>query len=224
VQVSMEYLLIWDLTRGIQLDDNIQDALRWKWTSDKTFSTSSAYHAFFISQQAVLGTKLWRKAQAPPKCKFFIWLVLHDWCWTAARRKRHNLQDDDSCVLCEQLPETISHLLVGCPTSRMVWFSVFRRLGWQSATPTDRTICFVDWWSHARKQRARGDRRCFDTLVILVSWLIWKERNRRTFDHHARSHEVLLTFVDDEIVSWLQAGYKQLEGYVVALGHVSIVV
>lgn len=75
VQVIMEYLQVWDLTRGIQLDGNARDVLRWKWTSDKIFSTSSAYQAFFIGQQAILGAKLLHKARAPQKCKFFIWLV-----------------------------------------------------------------------------------------------------------------------------------------------------
>lgn len=151
------------------------------------------------------------------------------WCFTIGAGPWHGVnvtiyRMTTHVFLCEQLPETISHLLVGCPTSRMVWFSVFRHLGWQSATPTDRMLCFVDWWGHARQERARGERRCFDALVILISWLIWNERNRRTFDHHARSHEELLTIVDDEIISWLRAGYKLLEAYAVALGRASIAV
>ena len=63
------------------------------------FATSNILESFFIGQQPVEGATLLRKARAPPKCKFFIWLVLHDRCWTAARRKKHGLQDDDSCSL-----------------------------------------------------------------------------------------------------------------------------
>ena len=48
VQVILEYLRIWDLTRGIQLQDNQNDRICWMWTSDKVFSTSSAYRSFFI--------------------------------------------------------------------------------------------------------------------------------------------------------------------------------
>lgn len=36
----------------------------------------------------------------PPKVRYFYWLVLHDRCWTAARRKRRGLQDSDDCALC----------------------------------------------------------------------------------------------------------------------------
>ena len=123
VQVILDYLLIWDMTRGVQLSDDRANRLCWKWTADKTFSTASAYQAFFIGQHPVEGARLLRKARAPPKCKFFIWLVLHDRCWTAARRRRHGLQDDDSCALCEQSQETIDHLLINCPFSRELWFN-----------------------------------------------------------------------------------------------------
>lgn len=218
VQVIVEFLQVWDLTRNIHLHAAVKDSGKCKWTPDKVFTTSSAYHAFFTGQQAVLGTKVWRKARAPAKCKFFVWLMLHDRCWTAERRKCHNLQDDDSCALCNQEPETISHLLVGCATSRAVWFSIFSRLGWQDATPMPTAPCFVDWWTNGRKGRPREARRCFDTLVILISWLIWKERNRRVFDHQA-SQEELLSLVGDKVTLWLQAGFRQLEVVSVALGR-----
>jgi hypothetical protein len=118
-----------------------------EWTADKSFSASSAYQAFFVERHAVPGAKLLRKTRAPPKCKFFIWLVLHDRCWTAQRRKRRNLQDDDSCALCNQLPESIAHLLLACPTSREVCFLALRRLNWQVVTPTAQTNDFPPWSS-----------------------------------------------------------------------------
>jgi hypothetical protein len=143
VQVIMEYLLVWDLTRNIQLDTNRPDTIRRKWTADKSFSTASAYHAFFfIGQFAIPGAKVLRKARAPAKCKFFVWLVLHDRCWTGDRRKRHNLQDDDLCALCNQLLETITHLLLARPTSGEVWFKTLRRVDWQAAVPTGQSFVF----------------------------------------------------------------------------------
>jgi hypothetical protein len=180
-------------------------------------------HSLWESMQAVLGAKLWHKARAPGKCKFFIWLVLHYRCWTVERRKRHNLQDDDSCALCDQLPETIDHLLIGCPISREVWHKTLRRLGCHQLTPPNNSACFADWWAFARKQVARENRKCFDTLVVLASWLIWKERNR-TFDHVVRSPEELLVCVKDEAVMWLKARHKQLEGVALAFGRTNDVV
>ena len=88
----------------------ITDRLLWKWTSDQTFSTASAYRSFFIGQYSIPGAKILAKTRAPGKCKFFGWLAIHDRCWTAARRKRHGLQNDNNCALCCQNFETVTHL------------------------------------------------------------------------------------------------------------------
>src|SRR6185437_9309527 len=145
------------------------------WTSDRVFTTASAYRSFFIGQHPVEGARLFRKTRAPEKCKFFIWLVIHDRCWTAARRKKHGLQDDDTCVLCAQMSETIDHLLTACPFTREVWFCLLRRLGWETLAPDSQSTSFVRWWFGARKQIPEDNRRCLDTLITLTSWLLWKE-------------------------------------------------
>ena len=125
--------------------------------------------------------------RAPAKCKFFVWLVLHDRCWTADRRKRHGLQDDDTCVLCNQMSETIDHLLLGCPFSREIWFKGLRRLSWEAVTPNFQISNIADWWTAARKSIPKDVRRCFDSFVVLVCWLLWKERNNRTFDRRVQT-------------------------------------
>jgi len=218
VQVLLDYLLIWDLTRNIILHPEIPDRLIWKWTGDHTFSTASAYRAFFIGQYSIPGATILKKTQAPGKCKFFGWLVLHDRCWTAARRKRHNLQDDDSCALCCQASETITHLLVSCPFSKECWYAILQTLHWQPLFPDRDPFSLAEWWSGARKRLPKTDRRCFDSTVILISWILWMERNKRIFDHRSRSVQQLLCSIADEAVLWTLAGYKQVEHLAVALG------
>ena len=90
VQVIIEYLQIWNLVENQAIIDLAEDRFIWKWTADHCFTTASAYRAFFIGQHPIPGAKLLRKTKAPGRCKFFVWLVLHDRCWTNARRKRHN--------------------------------------------------------------------------------------------------------------------------------------
>ena len=120
VQVILNFLLVWDATRAVQLRPDSPDRFLWKWTSDQCFSTASAYRAFFIGQYEVPGAKCLKKTHSPGKCKFFVWLVPHDRCWTAERRKRHNLQDDDLCALCARESESISHLLLNCSFARQI--------------------------------------------------------------------------------------------------------
>ena len=55
--------------------------------------------------------------------------------------------------------------------------------------------------------------------MVVVCWLIWKERKARTFDQHAV--DALLDRIADELVAWCQGGLKHLEPLVLALGRLS---
>ena len=219
VQVILDYLRIWDMVESTQLQSSTPDRFLWKWTADHVFTTASAYRAFFLSQTAVAGAKILWKTKAPGKCRFFGWLALHDRCWTAERRKRHSLQQDDTCVLCFQEPETISHLLIGCSFSRQVWYRLFRHARWQLAAPQLQDDNFADWWLAARKRFGKVDRKCFDSLVLLTFWIIWKERNRRTFDHVAEQIEAVVLRIFEEISDWIQAGFSSLNTFLSLCGH-----
>jgi hypothetical protein len=203
VQVLLEYLQIWDRTREVQLLEN---------QPNKIFSTASAYSAFFIGQHPIEGAKLLRKTRALAKCKFFIWLVLHERCWTAARRKRHGLQDDDSCALCAQSSETIDHLLVACHfRGKSGSRSCARSVGIRRCFMYQLIFSQLGGWTKARKQIPKTYRRGFDSLVVLVCWLIWKERNHKTFDHRTRTIEEVMYLVIEEITAWPRAGYRHLD-------------
>jgi hypothetical protein len=53
-------------------------------------------------------------------------------------------------------------------------------------------------------------RRSFDSLVLLVSWILWKERNHRTFDRKSRSTTELLQAIFEEADAWIVAGFRDL--------------
>ena len=65
VQVLLQYIQLWDRIRNIQLLENQEDRICWRWTPDKTFSTASAYLAFFNGQHPIEGAKVLRKTHAP---------------------------------------------------------------------------------------------------------------------------------------------------------------
>jgi hypothetical protein len=46
--------------------------------------------------------------------------------------------------------------------------------------------------------------------MLLVSWEIWKERNRMTFDGNNRTPTDLLALIHDEGDSWIAAGFRSL--------------
>jgi hypothetical protein len=58
-------------------------------------------------------------------------------------------------------------------------------------------------------------------LVILTSWFIWNERNRRTFDNGVKTVVELISAVQEEALNWVLAGFKQLEVFTAAIGSVT---
>ena len=64
----------------------------------------------------------------------------------------------------------------------------------------------------------KAGRRGFDSLVILVSWIVWKERNDRTFDRCVRTVDEVVRRALDEILAWSLAGFRQLELVLSVLG------
>ena len=65
----------------------------------------------------------------------------------------------------------------------------------------------------------KSDRRNLDSIVILVLWILWLERNRRVFDRKTRLVHQLLPLIADEAVQWVLAGYFLVEPLALALGR-----
>jgi hypothetical protein len=124
------------------------------------------------------------ETKAPPKVKLFFWLALHRRLWTAARRKRHHLQDDDACVLCDQVPETLV---------------------------PEQDDNLGEWWLRQRRRLDRTARSSFDTLILLVAWSLWEERNEHTFQRMSRTHQEIFNSVVAEAEDWVAAGFNTLE-------------
>lgn len=50
------------------------------------------------------------------------------------------------------------------------------------------------------------------TLIILVMWQWWKERNRRVFQNKISTHcEILVVLIEEEAKLWEMAGAKRLK-------------
>lgn len=113
VQVILEYLHIWDLLLPIILDKDLRRHRTGSYGYDNISAILNGLiiSCIFIGQYSTLDAKVMWKAHAPNKCKFFMWLAVYDRCWTADRRKVHNLQATNTCALCSIGDETTTYLL-----------------------------------------------------------------------------------------------------------------
>lgn len=209
VPFMTQFLRIWTILENVQLRPDEEDKMIWRWTPNASYSSASAYRAFFIGRCTVRGAKELWSVSCPPKVKFFFWIALHGRLWTVERRKRHGLQDDDDCSLCKQVPEHADHLLCSCVFTREIWHRILLKVELHLPSPTqDDTL--LDWWLRTRTLLTDPMRRAFDSLTFLVSWMIWKERNRRTFDGVSSTTTMVIGLILGEANEWLAAGFRGL--------------
>ena len=92
-------------------------------------------------------------------------------------------------------------------------------MGWEAVVPAVHEYMLADWWIAARKRIQKEVRGSFDSLVVLTCWILWKERNNRTFDRCVKTLDEVLAWVVEEIMFWFQAGYRRLEWCLSSLGR-----
>jgi hypothetical protein len=135
--------------------------------------------------------------RVPPSCKFFVWLALLSRCWTFDRLQRHGLQNNGHCAICLQAYEAIQHLLLGCVYSREVWFHLLWSIGLHRLLPTP-DADLAEWWLHHKR---------FDSLVILVWWSLWRERNDQVFNNGSPRAVSLVSCIRSSLQMWVAAGF-----------------
>lgn len=119
------------------------------------------------------------------------------------------MQDSDECALCAQDSETGDHLFLGCVIARELWFMLLNPVG-LAALVLETNATLINWWLRERLQLAADARRAFDSLVLLVSWKLWLERNNRTFQGTSAGIQDLFRAVIAEAESWVEAGFTTL--------------
>jgi hypothetical protein len=207
--VIAEFMFVWRMLRDIQLVPSSPNIFRWRFTADGSYSSASTYRAMFLGSSSPLGAKEIWKTSAPPKVRYFFWLVMHGRCWTAERRFKHGLQDSAVCIICDQSSETMDHLIIGCTFSREVWSILLSKLHLQDVLIIQEERA-LEWWLRSRKLLLKHLRKGFDSLFFLVGWSIWKEINARTFNDKANPPSRLAQLIQDEASEWCRAGFRSL--------------
>jgi hypothetical protein len=127
VGVMVEYLQLWDLLQEVVLQPEVEDTYFWRLSPTGQYSAKLAYEGLFLGATNFSPwDRIW-KTWAPPKCRFFMWLVAHKRCRTADRLARRGLPHPEHCPLCDQADESIDHLLVTYVFTRQFWFYIFQQ-------------------------------------------------------------------------------------------------
>jgi hypothetical protein len=213
VQLIEEFLSLWTRLQGVTLMPQHEDKIIWMHTVDCNYTASSAYKIQFAGMvTSMAATTIW-KAKAPPRCRFFTWLMLQNRIWTAARLLIREWPNQYFCPLCMRNLETTSHLFTECQYSLAIWEKAGHWLRVDGLLPGN----WVDshelsaWFVGLGNCGQRSKRDGLRSMVMLIVWEIWKERNRRIFNNAARPTDLLISAIQDEARTWIRAGNKGLE-------------
>jgi hypothetical protein len=120
------------------------------------------------------------------------------------------VQHKNTCTAATQRKQLLDHLLLQCPFARELWTRCLRIFHLQHRVKVLEGAV-LDWRISSRKHIPEGVRKGFDSLFFLVGWLIWKERNARTFNGVSKSPAILEGLVLEEANLWCLAGFNRLQ-------------
>jgi len=185
---------------NLNLQDDEEDCIIWNLESSGQFSTRSAYAIQFAGHTLSSFPSLIWEVWAPPKCKFFLWLLLQDKLWTAARLQQRGWENNYFCALCIRNLETVQHLFFECPLARSVWNLVadwslcekLRPSGWEYQEDIE------DWFAQTTTS---GDKKGH-TMSILTLWCLWNQRNAVIFRDQRKSAIGVFDEIKDTVHCW----------------------
>ena len=116
----------------------------------------------------------------PPKVGFFAWEASWGKVLTLDQLKKRRWSLPNRCLLCCAADETIDHLLIHCTKSKVLWDLLFTLFSVQWVLPLSVKEVLLGWHdSFVGKKR----RKVWRAAPLCLFWMVWKERNRITFDN-----------------------------------------
>ncbi|KAH0722878.1 hypothetical protein KY290_005534 [Solanum tuberosum] len=126
---------------------------------------------------------------ARPKSKFTTWIQLHGKMLTTDRLSKWGLNVEKTCCLCQLQEESREHLFVQCTYVRRLWDRILR---WMSR-PMYNAITWeqhLQWTINNGKGNSK-EAQVFKMMYAEITYGIWNERNRRTFETRRQQWETI---------------------------------
>ena len=139
----------------------------WQFSASGQYSTKSAYEALLIGATEFRSWERTWRSWAPRKCKFFMWTMNHNRCWTAERFVRRGLPHLATCPLCDQAVETIDHLKISCVFLRQFWFNILQLFCLDILAPQPSDLRFDDWWANSSDRVSGQVKKGLNSIIIL---------------------------------------------------------
>lgn len=122
-----------------------------------------------------------------PKAGAFLWIVLHEGILIGERLKLIGISGPSVCTLCKEDGETVEHLPFWCPYAKRCWDWLLDCL--QCHLVRNQSLKdFLCSWPNSAKSSKWGI--LWVVSPSMLTWHLWKERNRRIFNDKALEVDV----------------------------------
>jgi hypothetical protein len=161
--------------------------------SDRDLDTSALYSALKTADATPdAWSKIVWKNKAPPRVKFFAWLLSKSRIQCKKNLARKGIVDSESCDVCNSAAETTAHILFGCTSARQFWQAV--------------GVITEEDWAIEKLMEIQCPyhipQRHFGTFLLLCTWHIWKWRNSISIRNEQMNLNAALSACKNEAFFW----------------------
>ncbi|XP_075654696.1 uncharacterized protein LOC142624842 [Castanea sativa] len=100
--------------------------------------------------------------------------------------------------LCRRDEETVDHILLHCQFASALWCEVLIMFGVQWVMP-DTIVSLLFAW---RNRLGTNSSKVWNMVPACLMWLVWKERNTRTFEDIERPIDMLKNLLARTLFEW----------------------
>lgn len=193
---------------GVRLRHDTADSVTWRWTTNDMFSSATAYATQFEGRTRFDEQQLLWSADAPLKCRIFVWPAILGKCLTAGNLQKREWPHGPVCYMCHTTDEHSVHMLARCPFVQSLWGLMLRRCN--LGADVHKTYP-VDWWASTNAITTASNRKGWNGIVMAVWWFTRKGRNARIFRHLISRVSNVFNSMLDELRIWSQARRRKID-------------
>lgn len=208
------FLQLWESIQQIPLNEEAEDTIRWRWTGDGEYTTTTAYKIQFMGVLSKLKlTPIW-KAHSEPKCRFFGWTSYFIKNFDRKQPNQRGLAKRPFMqIMWDGAGDTTTPLQRLCLLKRDVEIST-DQCDIPRIRNIDQNVLVYSYWRRCRPSFDQPRKKDFAGIIFYFWWNICKERIRRTYQQKSRIPVEVSCLCKDDI-----SQYNVMMQPVVALAH-----
>jgi hypothetical protein len=178
------------------------DVMKWTLRQHGRFEAKSFYQALIGKFDIHFPWKAIWRVKAPRRVAFFVWTAVWGKILTCDNLMRRGYSLAGWCCMCRNGWETTVHLLLHCGIASNLWSVVLRSFGVCWVFPNSIMDLLYEWYNCFGKQ----DSEIWNLVPLCLFWIVWRERNHRTFDNIELTTSKLVEFFFGLLFDWAQVG------------------